>query len=359
MNIHKQVLATSLAIFSVSLPIKTLAKGLDFSQIFYFGDSLGDNGNTFGFTGEAIPPESFYFEGHFSNGLTWIEYLAQDLKLDPVPSFFDALMPMPETDISNGVNFAFGGALTGTFTTGDDGMTEVENTLPPTFPALQDATLLGLQSQVGIFATQFAPIANPDALYVIWAGANDYLPNEADTNLFRPLTETDTSVNNIFLAINTLVTFGAENLLVLNLPDLGNVPATNNLPNSDDFTDLTNDHNQQLEALVATLPSDVNVIQFDVNSLFEEITTNPGNFGLSNTDNCLVPLFDCFDPNIIIPEDEFTFWDDKHPTTKVHEIIANRVFDTLKPVPESSFPVGILVFGAIGTVTIINRRAKV
>lgn len=357
MNIHKPVLATSLAIFSVLLPLKTLAKGLDFSQIFYFGDSLGDNGNVFGFTLGNFPPAP-YVDGRFSNGPTWIEYLAQDLELDPVASFADTVF-MPGTDISNGINFAFGGALTGTFTTGDDGMTEVENTLPPTFPALQDAPLLGLQSQVGIFATQFAPIANPDALYVIWAGANDYLPNDADTDLFRPLTETDTSVNNIFLAINTLVTFGAENLLVLNLPDLGNVPATNNLPESNEFTALTNSHNQQLEALVATLPTDVNVIQFDVNSLFEEITTNPGNFGLSNTDNCLVPLFDCFDPNIIIPEDEFTFWDDKHPTTKVHEIIANRVFDTLKPVPESSFPVGILVFGAIGTVTIINRRAKV
>lgn len=361
MNIQKQFLATSLVISSILLPFKTSAKGLDFSQIFYFGDSLGDKNNTFAFTLEQIPPAP-YFEGRFSNGPTWMEYFAEDLGFDSIPSFADSLF-IPGTDISNGINFAFGGALTGTFMTGDDGVTEVENTLPPTFPPLQNAPLLGLQSQVGLFATQFSAIANPDALYIVFAGANDYLPTDADEQLFRPLTETSMSISNISSVVNGLVGLGANNIMLVNLPDLGQVPLTNVLPENErlEFTNLTESHNQGLDIIASSLPDSVNLIQFDLNKLFNQILTNPMDFGLSNvTDACLLD-FNCFDPinNMELLSDQYLFWDRQHPTTVVHEIIANTAFDTLKDVPESSFPFGLLVFGAFTTATIINNQRKV
>ncbi|MDY6992457.1 MAG: SGNH/GDSL hydrolase family protein, partial [Pseudomonadota bacterium] len=43
------------------------------SPIYVFGDSLSDKGNLFELTG--LPPDPPYFNGRFSNGLLWSEYL--------------------------------------------------------------------------------------------------------------------------------------------------------------------------------------------------------------------------------------------------------------------------------------------
>ena len=45
-----------------------------------FGDSLSDTGNIYKATQETIPPPP-YFEGRFSNGLLWIDYLKHQLQL--------------------------------------------------------------------------------------------------------------------------------------------------------------------------------------------------------------------------------------------------------------------------------------
>ena len=48
------------------------------ARIVLFGDSLSDNGNgSFALTLSAWPADAAYFDGRFSNGPTWIEYVAQ------------------------------------------------------------------------------------------------------------------------------------------------------------------------------------------------------------------------------------------------------------------------------------------
>ena len=79
-----------------------------------FGDSLTDTGNFFDLTG-GLYPAAPYFEGHFSNGKVWIEYLAKKLKLDP----------------ESVVNYAVGGATTGRDNENDD-------EFPFELPGLQD-----------------------------------------------------------------------------------------------------------------------------------------------------------------------------------------------------------------------------
>jgi phospholipase/lecithinase/hemolysin len=343
MNIQKQFLTTSVVFFSLMLPVKTLATSLGYSQIFAFGDSLTDTGNVFQVSQGAIPPVSFgYANGRFSNGLNWLDYLTQDLDLNPIASLVEA-----QSNINlaaNGINFAFAGATTGT-----------ENTVALTFPELTG--LPGLQQQIGAFLN-FKPIAKEDALYIIWAGANDYLPTDST---FTPRTESGTSTTYIASGVNTLVNNGAKNLMVVNLPDLAKLPLTNILPESEqqEFTTLTNSHNQQLKSLSYGLPDDVNLIQFDVNNLLTNIIANPANVGFSNvTEGCLL-VIGCYDPiNNVDLSSQYLFWDDKHPTTAAHKIIANAAFDALKPVPESSPLFGLLVVGTVGTVTLLNRKSN-
>ena len=58
------------------------------------------------------------------------------------------------------------------------------------------------------------------------------------------------------------------------------------------------------------------------------LVLNPGDYGLTNvTDACVTPfvLKDAFCKN----RDEYVFWDQLHPTKRVHELIAEHVLGQL------------------------------
>jgi len=162
----------------------------DIDRLYVFGDSLSDTGNVFAATGGAFPQSPPYFNGRFSNGPLWVEYLADDLGLPRNPS----------------TNFAYGGATTGS-----------NNAINSALP--------GLQQEINGFTTA-NPSADPNGLYIVWAGANDY-PGAGDINPTIPVT-------NLSNAVQSLAGVGARNILVVNLPvpDLGQLPGTLNTANS-------------------------------------------------------------------------------------------------------------------------------
>ncbi|MBD2514166.1 SGNH/GDSL hydrolase family protein [Nostoc sp. FACHB-973] len=310
----KQVLAAGFVLSSFFvLPLK--ASAANFSQIYAFGDSLVDTGNTYNFiktaTGVEFPPSPPYFDGHFSNGPIWVEGLSSALGITQT-------------------NLAFGGATTGTLNT-------VNGNLP------------GLAQQIQGFTTT-NPQADSKALYVIWAGANDYLGGGL-TNPVEP-------VNNLINAIKSLASVGATNFLLANLPSLGAAPGTNNDPTvSAALAALTNAHNSGLAAGINTLNQqpDIHVTLFDANSLFNRAIASPGEFGYTNvTDACLTitsptSFTTCPNPN------EYLFWDQLHPTTYTHSILAGAA---LVAVPESSPALGMLALGALGTVGVLKKRQR-
>jgi phospholipase/lecithinase/hemolysin len=332
----KQILAAGFVLFSVLSPLKALAA--TFSGMYVFGDSLSDTGNLFNvskaITGTGYPPPP-YFEGRFSNGPNWVDYLAEDLGLNPVPVTTIALDVLP----TEGINFAFGGATTGR-----------DNTIDPRLPGLQQetTTFQGLLAQTG-------QPADPNALYIVWGGANDYLPTESTT--FTPYTTPDPSINNLSFALNSLVQAGAKNLMVVNLPDLGKLPLTRNTPISDDLTNLAEAHNAQLTTLTQSLGADINLTSVDVNTLFASAINNPAQFGFTNvTDACFNNSTVCDRPN------EYLFWDGIHPTTATHNVIADLAFNSLnsepsKSVPEPTSVLGLLAFSVLGSGWLLKRKA--
>ncbi len=315
----------------ISLP-KT-AEAASFSQLYVFGDSLSDVGNVLRDTKGLVPPPVIpaadgslsigYANGRFSNGSIWVEYLAKDLGL--------------RVGTSN--DFAYGGATTGQ-----------ENGLNP----LLGIQLPGLQQQINTFQSQ-NPAPDQDALYILWAGANDYL----NPDLTDPQGTVGNAIVNLNTAVTKLASSGAKNFLIANLPDLGKLPLTRgDAARSQGLSLLSGAHNTALAQTLGTLPSTlgVNIIPFDVNDLVNQVISNPSRFGFTNvTEQCLPAtlLFPTAPPpsspcNPITDAPNYLFWDPLHPTTKGHEVLGEYAYSVLKSksIPESSPVAGLLALGA-------------
>lgn len=338
------IIAAGFSLLSFALPFGATAAS--FSKVYVFGDSLSDPGNVFKATTLAnqipglgdilnlpgsIPPSPPYYEGRYSNGLIWTDYLVEDLGLTLTPStdlsFLSPRLPIPSpiaitpdgisvspyfngTTTTQSVNFAFAGAQTGFTGAGDFG-----------------EFLPGVLTQVEWFTDDLdEQFADPNALYIVWGGANDYQTVDA-TDAPNP----EVSVGNLKTAVESLFNVGARNFLVPNLPDLGKTAQALTLGAeiSSNLTDLTNTHNFTLATTLEDLSQSltgINLVPLDVYSLFNTAIANPTAFGFTNvTQACLDPvtLIPCTNPN------EYLFWDGIHPTTVTHEQLSEFALEAL------------------------------
>ena len=324
-----------------------------FSKMYVFGDSLSDTGNLFNATTSvlqpfevissleipAIPPSPPYFEGRSSNGAVWVENLAADLGLTITPStelsVFRPEIPFSssitltlfEVEVSpffNGatttqsVNFAFGGAQTG------------ENDFLPVIDIIP-----GVLTQVEWFVDdhrQVEQLADPDALYVIWTGANDYLVS--------PNADPEQVVDDLETSIKSLFDLGANNFLIPNIPDLGKIPFANrsNISvSASQLTAFTEQHNSLLEETLDELNgtlNGINLIPLDSDDHFNDVLTNPEEFGLANTTE---PCLDSMTSISCSNSEDYLFWDLLHPTASAHEILGDFALETLTLHTELAF----------------------
>lgn len=266
-----------------------------FSSLIVFGDSLSDIGNissaTFGST-----PGPYYSNGRFSNGPVYAESLATGLGL-----------PTLTRSTSGGNDFAYGGAQT-TGTGGFEGI-----------------FIRDLDEQV----TQYLANRTPSAtgLYVVFAGANDLIGGQTNVN---------TPVNKLTSEIGRLITGGARQFLVLNLPPLGETPRFNG---STSTRSTYNTRSEQFNTALATALDGVltgnpavTIKRLDVAGMFSQVLTNPADFGLVNVTQSAAPGLDpgdsSYNTSQIVPNpNQYLFWDDLHPTAAVHAILAQRALD--------------------------------
>lgn len=251
------------------------------NELYIFGDSLSDTGNVFKATNGVYPPSPPYFQGRYSNGPVWVEYLGSQLGLTNAKSS----------------NFAFGGATT---------ISSSLNGVP------------GTLAQVYTYTKSHQKL-NPNALYVIWAGANDYLFGAEQPGV---------AIANLSNAMKSLSSAGAKKILVANLPDLGKLPATYNTAYSPALSSLTNLHNLELTKTIDLFHqksgNSTQIIQLDVNTLYQQAMDKPEKFGLTNvTKACVYNLANCDNPN------KFLFWDGIHPTTAAHRILAEAAMKAI------------------------------
>lgn len=319
-----------------------------------FGDSLVDSGNLFNLS--ELPPSPPYAQ-QSSNGPVWTAQLATELGLTPtlstevLPNLSSGTVTLP----TEGINFALAGSLTSEL-----------NSASPDLP--------GLQQQVDAFLeiSQLVP-PDPDALYVLIAGGNDYNLAVTDPEVIATLEALPNRVtDNLINAVTLLIEAGAERLLIGNLPDLGQTPLAGVLNQADPqssqlLSRLSAQHNQLLSQKLNNLQtaSGIEIVQLDLGRLFSAVTQNPDEFGFANvTDPCLINVqsdvqFDeiCNNPH------EYLFWDNLHPTEAGHHKIAQLALSVLiqetdDPTTKVSEPWGIwgLIAGGIGIAAIALRR---
>ena len=320
------------------------AEPIEPSALYFFGDSLMDTGNLFLATGGAIPPPMSYADGRFSNGPLWVETFAQSLGFSspkPYHGGVDAADPS--------ISFAYGGAGTGLSQVNPGG-----------------APVAGLLGQVQLFDDLVGGTgADPDALYVIWSGGNDYLLAGAPPPTAGYVADPAFVTANIATAVEELRDAGARHFLVLNLPNLGDVPFARMAPPgvSDALNAATAAHNAALQAALDELAAtygDLTLQLFDVQNLVAQVLETPEAFGFSTglaagpATGCLFPPFACPDLS-----GEFGsagaglfFWDELHPTAQAHRLIAQRALAALsvaEPGAISGFAFALAALALFGT----------
>ncbi|MCO6046777.1 SGNH/GDSL hydrolase family protein [Aeoliella sp. ICT_H6.2] len=272
-----------------------------FSDLFVFGDSLSDVGNTDAATA-WIPfgnyPGSAYYEGRFSNGQVYSELLSQQLGLGTL------------TRSSNGGdNFAYGGAKT----SGSDWVTGL--------------FLNDLGEQVADYVDNRT--GDPEALYIVWAGANDLFDNQMNMSI---------PVGNITNDIQQLYDDGARQFLVMNLPKLGATPEYNGTAASQaDWNNRTQMFNTTLASGLDDLEAsigDASIRRFDIEALFDQVLANPGDYGLTNVSESAAPdlepgTYSYDNSDVVANPDEYLFWDNVHPTRVMHAHLADAIYEFL------------------------------
>jgi len=104
---HLKRLLAVLAVFAFApafiLPSAARASTLDFSALYFFGDSLSDTGNIAIGAGGAIPPPTTYAGGEFSNGPIWADYLAGHLGFAAPTPYLASPPPPPMMIVQRGL----------------------------------------------------------------------------------------------------------------------------------------------------------------------------------------------------------------------------------------------------------------
>lgn len=323
----EHILVRLLLLFAVLAP--TTVWAIPFSGMYVFGDSLSDAGNVSVATGGGIPGAP-YSSGRFTNGPTYADDLAARLGLINQPSFL------------GGTDYAFGGARTSS------------HFLGPQF------SILG---QIGGY-TSAAPSADPNALYVVFGGANDIqdaIMASAAGGFGVGQTMALTAASNVASAVASLATDGAARFLVPNTPNLALVPRISELGNpglSFIATSLAEVFNNELSLRLNGLEFSlgIDITRFDTFAILDDVVSNPSNYGLGNvTERCYTgdDLNFTGGGSVCANPDSYLFWDGIHPTASMHRVLADGMFAALD-VPEPEML--LLLFVGLGAMGYLRLR---
>jgi len=308
-----------------------------YSTLFAFGDSLSDAGNLY-ILSSHLAPAPPYFDGHFSNGPTWVEDLSVKLGLG-------TLTP----SLAGGNDFAFGGAQTGP---------------TPINPA--NPLPIDLPDQIGAYAL-LHPTPVSGALYTLDIGANDIL-NALDDyasgtiKLKEVRTVVKQAETNTVDAVDDLYGLGARSLLFYDVPNLGLTPDFDGTPLQGLASRLALSFDtavlRKLDPLEA---GGLKVFNLNTYAALTEIVDSPNHDGFANvSDPCWTGNFfgSGGTPCSTLPavQNQYLFWDGLHPTAAAHLLTADLAYAITAPEP-STWAMMLIGFAGLSFAGWRARRA--
>ena len=291
-----------------------------YTSIVVFGDSLSDTGNDANLSGAKYGiriPGLFadYTDGRFTDGVltypgsaayngVWVEQLAA--MLPNKPAVVDSL--------DGGTNYSYGFAFTGSGTT---------NLVFTTNPIPLSINVNNIGLQISTYLATHPKIDNK-TLFVLWGGANDLLNATSPADIVN-------AARNQALNLYALIAAGATQILVPNLPPLGDTPRINGTPTyALAYNQAAAYFNKLLAqgiAIVETYTAGRHpaVYQLDVYSLLTRAVAAPAAYGLTNVTGS--------SQQQPVNPDQYLFWDSIHPTTRGHNILALSALQVLNAPP--------------------------
>lgn len=305
-------------------------------RLVVFGDSLSDTGNKHaqrgvvneppydGLNEFGVPADPYLTaEGiYFSNGPVWIEAVGSALDNFGGSRPADGRWPHAR-------NYAWGGARA-VAPVADDGNHH-------------------LDAQVTAYLQDVDHDVAPTTIHVLFIGGNDMVDAlvmlGSGAGFQDVLIRLAATVGAVDGNLQRLIDAGARRFVLMNVPDVGMVPAvaspggkalmscfaemvneggTSACPNIPVTLQLP-DSLGSIGARLASQGFDVTAV--DTFAFIRAIGAVPASFGFANvTDACVTPLlapYDCAEP------DSYLFWDGLHPTKATHRLLAALVINRL------------------------------
>lgn len=252
------------------------------NRLIIFGDSLSDSkGRMYQKTHHILPSYSQYYNGRFTNGFVWSEFLSSPVFLNK------------ET-----LNFAEGGSTSASYSHLNviaDFLSDLDKQMKAYMPSESD-------------------------LIICMLGANDYITlHKHDITLVVKQQIND---------INQILVRGGNNILVMGLPDLSVTPYAKHSDQSDILKHISKTHNSQLKDGILALQKQYpgkKVVYFDTVSAFQDIKriARAQSYNTSDAyiEHSYIHIPGTRDPALnICPE--YIYNDRVHPTQEVHHAFA-------------------------------------
>jgi len=288
----------------ILIPV-TLFAGERYERIYVFGDSLADSGNLATLTGPLSEPP--FFQNRISNGPNMLDVLADSLGLR-----LDASLHLLGTAV--GSNYAVAGA------------------------AAETHGSIDLTSQVALFLANHGGAAPDHSLYVMFIGGNDVRHARDADDAAQAVQIVADAAEVINTQIQVLAMAGARDWLIVNAPDMGLIPETGLLAASagdvslpGKVSALTLQFNHALHTQIEQLRDElaIELKEFDLFSAFNQIINTSVSLGFTNhSDACFSSLAGQFNADCNFGQglDEYVFFDEIHPSARVHRMMGARMF---------------------------------
>ncbi len=270
----------------------------EYSTVISFGDSLSDNGNVYENSMQTVPNNPTWFEGRFTNSYVWVEYLC---------SYSTAECQL--IDKANGSAYSHEG--TQAVDIGDTSVVDVST---------------NFLEQVQNFTNSDDSFDPSKTLYTLEVGGNDVVD----------LKEYDQVGANVDEAIELLTTKkDASNIVVVNIPDVSKAPlySESTADEREKVHKKIEEVNSQIKGVVNKYKNKgVDIKLVDFNGLLNKLISDKHNI---SDKACLEIPLEINKLNFVLERprtedcqnnlDKYVFFDNLHPTGRVHKLLAQEV----------------------------------